>query len=250
METADEPMCGDTPGLPMPSLLLIDDDIRLASMIVDYLRDNQLAVTHAANGAAALAEIRGQTFDLVLLDLMLPDTDGLSLFREMRAQPVFQTTPVIMLTARGDPMDKVVGLEIGAEDYVAKPFEPRELLARIRVVLRRGSNPRAPADVMRYGSLEIDRGSRIVRVAGAEKSLTSYQFDLLTAMAERAGRVLSRETLADLVRAGHETYDPAFDRSIDVHIARLRALLEDDPKRPRRILTVRGAGYVFAKAQS
>jgi two-component system, OmpR family, phosphate regulon response regulator OmpR len=181
---------------------------------------------------------------------MLPDTDEFTLFREMRSQPPFKATPVIMLTARGDPMDKVVGLETGAEDYIAKPFEPRELLARIRVVLRRGNQPLARADVSQFGRLEIDRGSRVVRIAGEEKSLTSYQFDLLAAMAARAGRVLSRETLADLVRAGHEPYDPAFDRSIDVHIARLRAVLEDDPKHPRRILTVRGAGYVFAKAQN
>lgn len=238
----------ELPGDPMPSLLLIDDDIRLASMIADYLRENQFAVTYAASGAAALSEIAWQSFDLILLDLMLPDTDGLTLFRDLKAQPSFNATPVIMLTARGDPMDKVVGLEIGAEDYVAKPFEPRELLARIRVVLRRGTV--APADVMRFGRFEIDRGSRLVRVAGDEKPLTSYQFDLLVAMAERAGRVLSRETLADLVRSGHEPYDPSLDRSIDVHIARLRAVLEDDPKHPRRILTVRGAGYVFAKAQS
>jgi DNA-binding response OmpR family regulator len=225
----------------VPSILLIDDDIRLASMVADYLRDHQFEVSHAATGAAALATMKRQSFDLILLDLMLPDTDGLTLFRELR------TTPVIMLTARGDPMDKVVGLEIGAEDYVAKPFEPRELLARIRVVLRRGAV--APSDVLRFGRLEIDRSSRIVRLGDEEKPLTSYQFDLLNAMAERAGRVLSREMLAELVRGGEE-YDPAFDRSIDVHIARLRAVLEDDPKRPRRILTVRGAGYVFAKAQS
>jgi DNA-binding response OmpR family regulator len=232
----------------MPSILLIDDDVRLASMIADYLRDHQFEVSHAATGAAALAAIRRQSFDLVILDLMLPDTDGLTLFRELSAQPHFRATPVIMLTARGDPMDKVVGLEIGAEDYVAKPFEPRELLARIRVVLRRGAP--APSDVLRFGRLEIDRSSRLVRLGGEEKALTSYQFDLINAMAERAGRVLARETLADLVRGGEDAYDPAFDRSIDVHIARLRAILEDDPKHPRRILTVRGAGYVFAKAQS
>jgi DNA-binding response OmpR family regulator len=232
----------------MPSLLLVDDDVRLASMIADYLRGHQFDVTHAATAAAALSCVKAQVFDAVLLDLMLPDKDGLDLFREFMAQPSFRAAPVIMLTARGDPMDKVVGLEIGAEDYVAKPFEPRELLARIRVVLRRGKT--APSDVIRFGSLEIDRSSRVVRVAGEEKPLTSYQFDLLAAMAERAGRVLSRETLAGLVRAGHEPYDASLDRSIDVHIARLRAVLEDDPKHPRRILTVRGAGYVFAKAQS
>lgn len=229
-------------GVPVPSILLIDDDIRLTSMVVDYLRDHQFEVSHAATGAAALAAIKRQSFDLILLDLMLPDTDGLTLFRGLSRE-----TPVIMLTARGDPMDKVIGLEIGAEDYVAKPFEPRELLARIRVVLRRGAV--APSDVLRFGRLEIDRSSRIVRIGDEEKPLTSYQFDLLNAMAERAGRVLSREMLAELVRGGEE-YDPAFDRSIDVNIARLRAILEDDPKRPRRILTVRGAGYVFAKAQS
>ena len=147
-------------------------------------------------------------------------------------------------------MDKVVGLEIGAEDYVAKPFEPRELLARIRVVLRRGKAGGAGADILRFGRLEIDRASRKVRLGEEERPLTSYQFDLLLAMAERAGRVLAREALAEHARADHAAaYDPAIDRSIDVHIARLRAAIEDDPKKPRRILTVRGAGYVFAKAQ-
>ncbi len=233
----------------MPSILLVDDDVRLASMIAAYLRDNQFDVAHAADAAAARSELQRGGFDLVILDLMLPDADGLDLFRELQSQPSLQSLPVIMLTARGDPMDKVVGLEIGAEDYVAKPFEPRELLARIRVVLRRARGG-ATADVLRFGRLEIDRGSRAVRVDGAEKALTSYQFDLLMAMAERAGRVLSRENLADLVRADHQPYDPSLDRSIDVHIARLRAAIEDDPKHPRRILTVRGVGYVFAKAQS
>ena len=227
----------------MPSILLIDDDTRLASMVADYLRDQQFEVSHAATGAAGLAAISRRSFDLILLDLMLPDTDGLTLFKALSS---VRAIPTIMLTARGDPMDKVVGLEIGAEDYVAKPFEPRELLARIRVVLRRGAP--APSDSLRFGRLEIDRSSRVVRIGDEEKPLTSYQFDLLNTMAERAGRVLSREMLADLVRGG-EDYDPAFDRSIDVHIARLRAVLEDDPKRPRRILTVRGAGYVFANAQ-
>jgi DNA-binding response OmpR family regulator len=181
---------------------------------------------------------------------MLPDTDGLELFRTLSAQPFGRGVPVIMLTARGDPTDKVVGLEIGAEDYVAKPFEPRELLARIRVVLRRGKPGASGASILRFGRLEIDPGSRSVRVAEEERALTSYQFDLLIAMAERAGRVLSREKLAELSRADHAAdYDPTIDRSIDVHVARLRAAIEDDPRRPRRILTVRGAGYVFARAQ-
>jgi DNA-binding response OmpR family regulator len=233
----------------MPSILLIDDDARLAAMIADYLRGNQFDVTLAPDGAAGLRQLRARAFDLVLLDLMLPDANGLDLFREFAAEPQARGVPVIMLTARGDPMDKVVGLEIGAEDYVAKPFEPRELLARIRVVLRRGRESGAAADLLRFGRLEIDRGSRALRLDGEEKPLTSHQFDLLLAMAERAGRVLSRETLAELVRAGHAPYDAALDRSIDVHVARLRAAIEDDPRKPRRILTVRGAGYVFAKAQ-
>jgi DNA-binding response OmpR family regulator len=233
----------------MPSILLVDDDVRLATMVAAYLRDHQLDVAHAADGEAALAELKARPFDLVILDLMLPDTNGLDLFRTLKAQPALQDLPVIMLTARGDPMDRVVGLEIGAEDYIPKPFEPRELLARIRVVLRRGRQA-ATADILRFGRLDIDRGSRLARLDGEEKSLTSYQFALLLAMAERAGRVLSRETLADLVRTDSTAYDPSVDRSIDVHVARLRAAIEDDPKHPRRILTVRGVGYVFAKAQS
>jgi DNA-binding response OmpR family regulator len=234
----------------MPSILLIDDDVRLASMIAAYLRDHQLDVTHAADGASGLRELERRAFDLVLLDLMLPDADGLDLFREMSARAPLQATPIIMLTARGDPLDKVVGLEIGAEDYIAKPFEPRELLARIRVVLRRGKASTPAGDILRFGRLEIDQGSRIVRLEAAEKTLTSYQFDLLLAMAQRAGRVLSREHLAETVREAPQPYDASLDRSIDVHIARIRAAIEDDARHPRRILTVRGVGYVFAKVQS
>lgn len=235
----------------MPRVLMIEDDVRLAGMVGDYLRAAGIDAAHAATGGAGLAELQRNAFDLVLLDLMLPDGDGLDVFRRIRALrgPSAQT-PVIMLTARGDPLDKVVGLEIGAEDYVAKPFEPREPLARIRVVLRRGQNAHAPrTPPMRFGRLEIDPESRAVRLDGAEKQVTSRQFDLLVAMAERAGRVLSREQLAELVGGDAQAYDPALDRSIDVHIARLRSLLEDDVKNPRRIITVRGAGYVFAKVQ-
>jgi DNA-binding response OmpR family regulator len=235
----------------MARVLLIEDDVRLAGMVADYLRAAGLETAHAITGAAGLADLQRGSFDLVLLDLMLPDGDGLDVFRRIRnLRGDAAQMPVIMLTARGDPLDKVIGLEIGAEDYIAKPFEPRELLARIRVVLRRGQSkvePRTPA--MRFGLLEIDRESRAVRVDGADKQLTSRQFDLLVAMAERAGRVLSREQLAELVGGEAQGYDPSLDRSIDVHIARLRSLLERDPKAPRRIITVRGAGYVFAKVQ-
>ncbi|MGO9547601.1 MAG: response regulator transcription factor [Rhodomicrobium sp.] len=235
----------------MPLILLIEDDVRLARMVSDYLRENKFDVLHASDGAAGLTVLKRKPVDLILLDLMLPDCDGLDLFREIRAlNPAVAAIPVIMLTARGDPMDRVVGLEIGAEDYVPKPFEPRELLARIRVVLRRG---RAAAgsggDILRFGRLEIDRGARQVRVDGEEKTLTSYQFDLLAIMAGRAGRVLSREQLSDLAGRHGDPYDPSLDRSVDVHIARIRSAIEEDAKHPRHIITVRGAGYVFAKGR-
>jgi DNA-binding response OmpR family regulator len=151
-----------------------------------------------------------------------------------------------MLTARGDAMDRVVGLEIGADDYLPKPFEPRELLARLKAILRRGGSA-AKNPVLQFGRLEIDRDARTVRVGGKERTITSFQFALLVALAENAGRVLSRDALMDLMRG--EKLE-AFDRSIDVHVSRIRAAIEDDPKKPRRIITVRGAGYVFAKQQS
>jgi two-component system, OmpR family, response regulator RstA len=189
--------------------------------------------------------------DLVILDLMLPDTDGLEVCRRIRALPnsALAKVSVLMLTAKGDPMDRIIGLEIGADDYLPKPFEPRELLARIRAVLRRrseGGSDVAPAAVMRFGTLEIDRNARSVTVGGALADLTSYQFDLLVAMAERAGRVLTRDQIMEAVR-GREL--EAFDRSIDVHMGRIRAAIEADAKNPKRILTVRGVGYVFAKQQ-
>ena len=186
--------------------------------------------------------------DLVILDLMLPDIDGLDVCRRIRALPGDGArTPILMLTAKGDPMDRIVGLELGADDYLPKPFEPRELLARIRAVLRRHhEGPSAAAQALRFGSLEIDRDARTVSVRGAACELTSYQFDLLVALAERAGRVLTRDQIMEAVR-GREL--EAFDRSIDVHMGRIRAAIEDDVKAPKRILTVRGVGYVFARQQ-
>ena len=233
----------------MSHLLMIEDDARLAAMVADYLRKNGLDVTHVEDAATGIAALKRGGIDLVLLDLMLPDADGLDVFRRIRALPgLASQVPVIMLTAKGDPTDRVVGLELGAEDYVAKPFEPRELLARIRVVLRRGGAATV-TDILRFGRLEIDRGARMVRLDGEDRALTSYQFALLLAMAERAGRVLAREQIIDSIKGGHHGFDPALDRSIDVHIGRIRAAIEDDPKAPKRIITVRGAGYVFAKVQ-
>ncbi len=230
-------------------ILMIEDDARLAGMVVTYLGSNGYEVVHAPTGKEGLALLRAESFALVLLDLMLPDADGLELCRRIRAfEAPLHAIPIVMLTAKGDPFDRVVGLELGADDYLPKPFEPRELLARLRAVLRRPqleAEHNSPA-ALRFGRLEIDPAARLVRVDGKDRTLTAYQFDLLMALAERAGRVLSREQLIDAVKG--EALEP-FDRSIDVHIGRLRAAIEDDPRQPRRIITVRGSGYVFAKVQ-
>ncbi|WP_454902219.1 response regulator [Variovorax gossypii] len=233
-----------------PQLLMIEDDTRLAHMVGEYLTQSGFGFSHAGDGAAGLEQLQQHAPDLVILDLMLPDTDGLEVCRRIRALPgPISKVSVLMLTAKGDPMDRIIGLEIGADDYLPKPFEPRELLARIRAVLRRRSENATEAEVstvMRFGTLEIDRNARTVSVAGALADLTSYQFDLLVAMAERAGRVLTRDQIMEAVR-GREL--EAFDRSIDVHMGRIRAAIEVDAKNPKRILTVRGVGYVFAKQQ-
>jgi DNA-binding response OmpR family regulator len=223
-------------------VLLIEDDPRLAEMVSEYLGQSGFRVTAAGSGEEGLARFAREPFDALVLDLVLPGIDGLEVCRRLRAS---SDVPVLMLTARGDAMDRVVGLEIGADDYLPKPFEPRELLARLRAILRRRGGA-ARGDVLRFGRVEIDRGARLVRVDGAEKSLTSHQFALLVALAESAGRVMSRDQLMDALRG--EPLE-AFDRSIDVHVSRIRQAIEDDPKNPRRIVTVRGAGYVFAKAQ-
>jgi two-component system, OmpR family, phosphate regulon response regulator OmpR len=239
-------------------LLMIEDDVRLANMVSEYLRQGGFEVTHALDGASGLAALQHPATHtappaLVVLDLMLPDMDGLEICRRIRALGgSLARTPILMLTAKGDPMDRVIGLEVGADDYLAKPFEPRELLARIRAILRRSAEVSTSTDhdatqpILRFGSLDIDRDARIVSLAGKEVDLTSYQFDLLLAVAERAGRVLTRDQIMEAVR-GREL--EAFDRSIDVHMGRIRAAIEVDAKDPKRILTVRGVGYVFAKQQ-
>jgi two-component system, OmpR family, phosphate regulon response regulator OmpR len=230
-------------------VLLIEDDSRLAGMLSEYLGKAGFHVIHAENGVRGLALHERDQVQAVILDLMLPDADGLEICRHIRAR---SGCPILMLTARGDPVDRIVGLEMGADDYLPKPFEPRELLARLRAILRRSrtgpesEGTRSSPDVLRYGRLEIDRGARAARIDGAPCPLTGYQFSLLLALAEHAGRVMSREALMDAVKG--EAID-SFDRSIDVHVSRIRAAIEDDPKKPRRILTMRGTGYVFAKAQ-
>lgn len=229
-------------GVAMTRLLMIDDDTRLSAMVRDYLAGHGIETETAADAASGLRRLDRGGVTLLILDLMLPDADGLQLCRRIRARgDAAAALPILMLTAKGDPLDRVIGLEIGADDYLPKPFEPRELLARVRALLRR--RRAAPADELAFGRLCIDRAARLARVDGQVRPLTSYQFDVLLALAERPGRVLSREQLLDVLPG---QASDSFDRSIDVHIARIRAAIEDDPKRPRRIITVRGAGYVFA----
>lgn len=230
----------------MPSILLVEDDERLARMTTDYLTQSGFRIYLAPTVNQTMLSLKTHPVDAIVLDLTLPDGDGLDVCRQLRAQPDTKHIPILMLTARGDPTDRIIGLELGADDYLPKPFEPRELLARIRAILRRQTSSDLPQTVRRFGRLEIDQNARTVRVDGEEKNLTAYQFDLLCLLSEHSGRVLSRDFLMDEVKG--EALE-AFDRSIDVHMSRIRAAIEDDPKNPRRIVTVRGAGYVFAKAQ-
>jgi len=225
-------------------ILLVEDDPRLAEMLAEYLGQAGFRVTVAPLGATALERLAGAEYEAVVLDLMLPDMDGLDICRQLRTQ---SDTPVLMLTARGEPIDRILGLELGADDYLPKPFQPRELLARLRAILRRGSRARAPGEKpMTFGRLEIDTAAHVVRLDGVQCELAGYQYDLLVTLAKNAGRVLSRDALLDAVK-GEQL--ESFDRSIDVHVSRIRAAIEDNPKKPRRVITVRGSGYVFAKAQ-
>jgi two-component system, OmpR family, phosphate regulon response regulator OmpR len=227
-------------------LLLIDDDARLTTMVGDYLRQHGFEVDAAGSLAAGRDRLKLGVYDALLLDLMLPDGDGLDLTRELRAEARTRRLPLLMLTARGEPMDRILGLEIGADDYLPKPFEPRELLARVKALLRRAAPDTESDEVLSFGRLEVDLGARQARLDGKPCDLTGHQFDLLVVLAQSPGRVLSRDQIMDSLK-GHPL--DAFDRSIDVHISRIRAVIEDDPKNPKRVLTVRGAGYVFARKQ-
>jgi two-component system phosphate regulon response regulator OmpR len=225
-------------------VLIVDDDTRLSAMLADYLAGNGFSVRTAATANAGLAELQRRVPDAVILDVMLPDLDGFETCRRIRA---VSDVPVLMLTAKGEETDRIVGLELGADDYLPKPFNPRELLARLKAILRRrGGGIGAAGRILRFGTMEIDPGSRTIRIDGRDCAMTSYQFDLLVALAQNAGRTLSREQLLDMVK-GEEL--EAFDRSIDVHVSRIRAAIEKDPKHPRRVITVRGAGYVLARYQ-
>jgi two-component system phosphate regulon response regulator OmpR len=225
-------------------VLMIDDDAHLAALVGEHLTAFGLKVTARAAAADGLQRLRHGGFEALILDVMLPDLDGFEVCRRVRAA---SDIPSLMLTARGDETDRIVGLELGAGDHLPKPFHPRELLARLRAILRRrGGAGRQGTASLRCGRLEIDRDARVVRLDGEERPLTSAPFELLWALAVNAGRVMSREARMDRVRGEARE---AFERSIDVHVPRIRAAIEDDPKHPRRVITVGGAGDVFARRQ-
>lgn len=221
-------------------ILLIDDDQRLHELLTSYMAPHDVHIASAFDGPRGLAALEASTFDCVLLDGMMPGMDGLEVCRRIRAR---SQVPIVMLTARGDETDRVVGLELGCDDYVPKPFSPRELLARLRAVLRRAS-PSAVAETMQIGDLIVDVPGRVARVAGKAADLTGIEFDILVALVRRAGRVVPREALLNEAGRGDVAVG---ERTVDVHISHLRAKIGDDPKNPRLIKTVRGVGYVFAK---
>lgn len=226
---------------PLTHVLLVEDDLRLAALTKEYLESHGVVVSLANDGEQGLAAALRHRFDVVLLDVMLPRRTGTEVLGALRQH---SDVPVIMLTARGEEADRVLGLELGADDYVPKPFSPRELLARISAQVRRRRGRAGPAaPPLTVGGLALDPARRLVTLHGRELSLTAYEFALLYALALRAGRVVGREELMELARGSAEE---AFDRSIDVHISRLRRKLGDDPKRPQRIKTIRGVGYQYA----
>jgi DNA-binding response OmpR family regulator len=223
--------------------MLVDDDRELARLLSDYLGSHGVTLVHVEDGGRALERLAAETFDIVLLDVMLPTIDGFEVCRRIRAD---HDVPVVMLTARGDDTDRVVGLEIGADDYVPKPFNPRELLARMRAVLRR-ARLATSADRVEVGDLSIDVPAHKVTLAGRELQLTSFELRVLIALARRAGETVTRDELANVVLPRGGKYDPSVDRSLDVHVSHLRHKLGDDAREPRRIRTVRGIGYVLVK---
>jgi DNA-binding response OmpR family regulator len=230
-------------------ILIVDDDARLFELLESYLAQNGIVAESARDGARGLSLLAAGGYDAVLLDIMMPGMDGLSVLRKIRDD---SDLPVIMLTAKGDETDRVVGLELGADDYLPKPFSPRELLARMRAVLRRGHGSDAPTTSLTVGPLVIDRDRHLVTLGGQPIELTAYQFDLLWVLAEGAGRVLPRERLHHRVREMRGEprieFDPAVDRSIDVHLSKIRgALAAVDDEAKNLIRTVRGVGYVLGE---
>jgi DNA-binding response OmpR family regulator len=221
--------------------LLVDDDGDLARLLADYFTPHGVVLTHVESGDQAEELLTSASFDVLLLDVMLPGMDGFEVCRRIRKG---SDVPIVMLTARGDDTDRITGLDLGADDYVPKPFNPRELLARMHAVLRRGRRGTAP-DVLRAGTLEIDVPGHKATMEGRELSLTSFEFRVLLALARRSGETVPREELASAVKGGE--YDPSVDRSLDVHVSHLRQKLGDDAREPKIIRTIRGQGYVLVR---
>jgi DNA-binding response OmpR family regulator len=222
------------------SVVFVEDDERLARLTAKYLQSHGIEVTIAGDGRDGITKVMHERPDVVLLDLMLPGIGGLEVCRELRTRT---DAPIVIVTARGEEADRVIGLESGADDYIAKPFSSRELLARIRAHARRARGNAGPPKDLRVGGLAVDVDAMRATLDGNVLALTTYEFMLLRAFTERPGRVLTRELLVDLVRG---SADEAFDRSVDVHVSHLRAKLGDDPRNPRLIKTVRGVGYMLA----
>jgi len=224
-------------------ILIIEDNESIVKVLQRGLMYEGYKVESALDGEKGLKLAKQNRPDLVILDLMLPGMDGVEVCKQLRTD---SNLPILMLTAKDAIQDRVLGLDAGADDYMVKPFEPRELLARVKALLRRAAPDTADDEVLVFGRLEVDLGARQARLDGRPCDLTSHQFDLLTVLARHPGRVLSRDQIMDALK-GHPL--DAFDRSIDVHVSRIRAVIEDDPRAPRRVLTVRGTGYVFARKQ-
>jgi DNA-binding response OmpR family regulator len=226
----------------MTTILVVDDEPKIAQIARDYLEHAGFRVATAADGRGALRAVARERPDLIVLDLRLPDMDGLDVTRSVRQSSV---VPIIMLTARGEETDKLVGLELGADDYMTKPFSPKELVARVRAVLRRGTQAQTGGETLRIGDLVIDRGRLRATVAGRPVDLTATEFQLLAALARSPGRVFTRAQLLDLL---HGVTLEAYERAIDAHVKNIRRKLEPDPRQPRFVLTVYGAGYKLADA--
>ena len=238
-------MTATEPPQPTIKVLLIEDDTRLAQLTARYLESHGVLVTITGDGIEGQAEALRRQYDCVVLDLMLPGKDGLDITRALRART---DVPIVMVTARVEEADRVLGLEVGADDYVPKPFSPRELLARIRATVRRVRGQAGPAQqTIQVGGLVLDPQRMAVTLDGRSIDVTAYEFAILRALAQRPGRVLSREQLLDLAKGSAEL---SFDRSIDVHVSRLRAKLGDDSRSPKILKTVRGAGYLLAGGET
>jgi DNA-binding response OmpR family regulator len=226
----------------MTTVLVVEDEIEIARVVRDYLRNAGFEVIVVGDGGSAVASVRSSKPDLLVLDLGLPGSDGLDVAREIRR---WSSTPIVMLTARGDETDRIVGLELGADDYVVKPFSPKELVARVRAVLRRTRTAERGDEVLRAGEVEVDTGRMRASVSGTQVELTPTEFQLLATLVREPGRVFTRSQLLDAV---HGVAIESYERAIDAHVKNLRRKIEPTPSEPRYLLTVHGVGYRFADA--